>query len=38
MDPTTERQMMMIGVFNHLRNAQYLGSMKPFSVSVSQNP
>ena len=25
---------MMIGVSNHLRNARYLGSMKPFSVSV----
>ena len=23
---------------NHLRNAQYLGSMKPFSGSVSQDP
>ena len=22
---------MMIGVYNHLRNARYLGSMKPFS-------
>ena len=24
----------MIGVYNHLRNARYLGSMKPFSGSV----
>ena len=23
---------------NHLRNADYLGSMKPFSNSVSQDP
>ena len=30
MDPITERQM-MIGVYNHLRNERYLGSMKPFS-------
>ena len=37
MDPITERQM-MIGVYNHLRNERYLGSMKPFSVSVSQDP
>ena len=29
---------MMIGVYNHLRNERYLGSMKPFSVSVSQDP
>ena len=28
---------LMIGVSNHLRNALYLGSMKPFSVSVSQD-
>ena len=27
----------MIGVSNHLRNAKYLASMKPFSVSVSQD-
>ena len=26
------------GVINHLRNERYLGSMKPFSVSVSQDP
>ena len=32
-DPIAERQ--MIGVYNHLlRNDRYLGSMKPFSVSV----
>ena len=28
----------MIGVYNHLRNGRYSGSMKPFSVSVSQDP
>ena len=27
----TERQR-IIGVYNHLQNAKYLGSMKPFSV------
>ena len=26
------------GVYNHLRNARYLGSMLPFSVLVSQDP
>ena len=26
------------GVYNHIRNARYLGSMKPFSVSVRQDP
>ena len=37
--PITERQMMsMLGVYNHLRNGRYLGSMLPFSVSVSQDP
>jgi len=25
------------GVYNHLRNERYLGSMKPLSVSVSQD-
>ena len=30
--------LMMIGVYSHLRNGRYLGSMKPFSVSVSQVP
>ena len=33
----TERQM-MIGMYKHLRNERYLGSKKPFSVSVSQDP
>ena len=28
----------MIGVANHFRNARYLGSVLPFSVSVSQDP
>ena len=32
-DPGSPCQM-MIGVYNHLRNARFLGSMKPFSVSV----
>ena len=27
----------MIAVLNHFRNASYIGSMKPFSVSVSQD-
>ena len=27
MDPITERQMMIIGVYNHIRNARYLGSI-----------
>ena len=26
------------GMFNHLRNASYLGSMKPHSLLVSQDP
>ena len=26
------------GVYNHLRNEKYLGSMFPFSVAVSQDP
>ena len=30
-DPIT---LSMIGVYNHLLNARYLGSIKPFSVSV----
>ena len=35
----TERQMMSFrGVFHHLRNGRYVGSMLPFSVSVSQDP
>ena len=32
-----KRQMMFV-VYNHLKTPRYLGSMKPFSVSVSQDP
>ena len=36
-DPISEPQMMSKGCSFHLRNERYLGSMKPFSVSVSQD-
>ena len=35
-DPIAERQR-MVWVYNHLRNATCLGSMKPFSVSVIES-